>query len=171
MKIAQCVKEKIHSAVAANPTLTPTDIASGKGVGFVPSAVDVASSHLGKVAREVKKAKESRGLVLVSMWFWSCCRWSGQRRWSTKWRLQKQWWHVQEVWQVLPKFCWNWEWNSFHIYHVTADVNDCCRSRLYAVWYHVWWDQGVLLYFQCSCIQWHYHGVDGHWANQDGQTE
>ncbi len=46
IKIAQCVKEKIQTAVVSNPALTPSDIASGKGLGFVPSAVDVASSHL-----------------------------------------------------------------------------------------------------------------------------
>ena len=50
-KISQCVQDKIASAVISNPALTPTDIASGKGLGFTPSAVDAASSHLGKLAR------------------------------------------------------------------------------------------------------------------------
>ena len=61
--IAQCIKEKISKAVFLNPTLKPSDIACGKGVGFVPSAVDVPSSHLGKVTREVKKAKEMAGMT------------------------------------------------------------------------------------------------------------
>ena len=51
IKISQCVKDKIATAVTLNPALTPTDVAAGKGMGFIPSAVDVASSHLGKVAR------------------------------------------------------------------------------------------------------------------------
>jgi len=57
------LKERIQLAVASNPTLTPTDIAGGKGVGFTASAVDVASSHLGRVAREAKKVKEKKGLT------------------------------------------------------------------------------------------------------------
>ena len=31
-KIAECVKEKIHFAVSTNPSLTPHDIACGKGL-------------------------------------------------------------------------------------------------------------------------------------------
>ena len=37
-----------------------------KGVGFVPSAVDSASSHLGKVSREIQKAKEAAGVAKVN---------------------------------------------------------------------------------------------------------
>ena len=70
MKISQCVKERMQHAIASNPTLTPTDIACGKGVVFTPSAVDVASSHLGRVAREVKKVKESKGFTSKN---WSPC--------------------------------------------------------------------------------------------------
>ena len=51
-KIAQCVKE-INKAIASNPTLTASDISLGKGLGFVPCAVDVASSHLGRVSKVV----------------------------------------------------------------------------------------------------------------------
>ena len=58
-KISQCVQDKIASAVISNPALTPTDIASGKGLGFTPSAVDAASSHLGKLARKVSQVKRS----------------------------------------------------------------------------------------------------------------
>ena len=61
-KMCNFVKDKIHAAVTSNPILTPTDVTHGKGIGFIPSAVDTASSHLGKVAREVVKAKESLGI-------------------------------------------------------------------------------------------------------------
>ena len=37
-----------------------------KGVGFVLSAVDSASSHLGKVSREIQKAKEAVGMAKVN---------------------------------------------------------------------------------------------------------
>ena len=50
-KISQSVKEKICNAISSNPALTPSDIACGKGLGFIPSAVDVASSHTGKVSQ------------------------------------------------------------------------------------------------------------------------
>ena len=55
-KISQCVQDKVASAVISNPALTPTDIASGKGLGFTPSAVDAASSHLGKLVCQVKRS-------------------------------------------------------------------------------------------------------------------
>ena len=61
-KVCNFVKDKIHAAVTSNPILTPTDVSHGKGTSFIPSAVEMASSHLGKVAREVVKAKESLGI-------------------------------------------------------------------------------------------------------------
>ena len=61
-KIAQCVKEKINNAISANPALTPSEIACGKGIGFIPSAVDQASSHTGKVSQEIRRTKVSKGL-------------------------------------------------------------------------------------------------------------
>ena len=45
-----------------NPTLTPSEVASGKGMGFIPSAVDSASSHLGRILREINKGKGTLGL-------------------------------------------------------------------------------------------------------------
>ena len=54
----------------ANVSLTPTDISRGKGVGFIPSAVDAASSHLGRVAREVAKSKDNLGVRSKD---WSPC--------------------------------------------------------------------------------------------------
>ena len=57
-KISVCIKSKIDAAVTANPSLTPSDIACGKGLGFLPAAVDGASCHSGKMSLVVKKAKE-----------------------------------------------------------------------------------------------------------------
>ena len=62
-KIAQCVKERISNAVLTNPALTPTDISCGKVLGFIPSAVDGASSHSGKLSLEVRKTKQKIGLL------------------------------------------------------------------------------------------------------------
>lgn len=58
-KICNLVREKISNAVQSNVSLTPTDISQGKGIGFVPSAIDTASAHLGRVAREVSKIKHA----------------------------------------------------------------------------------------------------------------
>lgn len=69
-KICNLVKDKINDAIQANPSLTPTDVSLGTGVGFVPSAIDSASSHLGRVAREVAKKKNMLGLRDKS---WSPC--------------------------------------------------------------------------------------------------
>ncbi len=60
-KMAQCVKEKISTAVSINPALKPSEIACGKGLGFIPSAMDDASIHSGKVTQEVRKALSKRG--------------------------------------------------------------------------------------------------------------
>ena len=62
-KIAMCVKEKIRAAISANSALTPSEIACGKGLGFIPSAVDGASSHTGKVSQEIRKTKQRNGLM------------------------------------------------------------------------------------------------------------
>ena len=61
-KICDLVRDKISEAVHANWSLTPTDISHGKGVGFLPSAVDKASSHLGRLAREITKTKDTLGI-------------------------------------------------------------------------------------------------------------
>ena len=46
-KISQCVRERISNAVSTSPSLTTSDIAWGKGLGFLPSAADDASCHTG----------------------------------------------------------------------------------------------------------------------------
>ena len=43
-RIAQCIQEEITGVISASPALTPSDIASEKGLGFIPSTciVDIA---------------------------------------------------------------------------------------------------------------------------------
>ena len=62
-QIAQCIKSKICDAICANPALTPSEVACGKGLGFIPAAVDGASSHTGKVSHEIRKTKQMKGLI------------------------------------------------------------------------------------------------------------
>ena len=61
-KIAGYAKSKITD-VHINSSLTASDIAQGKGLPFIPSAVDGASSHIGKFAQIVKCGKEGSGLI------------------------------------------------------------------------------------------------------------
>ena len=65
-RIAQCIKERIGAAVSTNPALTRSDIACGKGIVFIPSAVDGASSHTGKVSHEIHKTKKRKGFLDIS---------------------------------------------------------------------------------------------------------
>ena len=69
-KICKLVQDKISDAIQSNPNLTPTDISLGAGIGFIPSAIDSASSHHGKVAREISRKKVEMGLKDKS---WSPC--------------------------------------------------------------------------------------------------
>ena len=62
-KIADYMKSKITEAVHINPSLTASDIAQGEGLPFIPSAVDGASSHIGKLAQIVKCGKEGSGRI------------------------------------------------------------------------------------------------------------
>ena len=63
-KIAGYVKSKITDVhMNVNPSLTASDIVQGKGLPFIPSAVDGASSHIGKLAQIVKCGKEGSGLI------------------------------------------------------------------------------------------------------------
>lgn len=41
------MRESIAEATMVNPTIKPSDIAKGKGIPFVPSAIDQASAHIG----------------------------------------------------------------------------------------------------------------------------
>ena len=69
-KICSLVQEKVRNAIQSNPSLTPTDISLGTGIGFIPSAIDSASSHHGRMAREVAKKKIVMGLKDKN---WSPC--------------------------------------------------------------------------------------------------
>ena len=51
------VKEVISNAAALNPSIRPSEIAKGFGVPIIPGAIDKASNHLGKISRELHKAK------------------------------------------------------------------------------------------------------------------
>ena len=62
-KISAHVSTTISQAVKANPSLTPSDIQTGKGIGFIPAAVDGASSHLGKISRIVSKTRQQSPLL------------------------------------------------------------------------------------------------------------
>ena len=55
----KCIKEKVNNAISANPALMPSEMACGKGIGFVPSVVDQASSHTGKISQEIKKTERN----------------------------------------------------------------------------------------------------------------
>ena len=56
-------KSKITEAVHINPSLTSSDIAQGKGLPFIPSAIDGASLHIGKLTQIVKHGQESGGFI------------------------------------------------------------------------------------------------------------
>ena len=58
-KMCSKVKESIAEATMVNPTIKPSDIAKGKGIPFVPSAIDQASAHIGRISREVQRAKKA----------------------------------------------------------------------------------------------------------------
>ena len=48
-------KKPTDYAVTADPSLTPSDIASGKGLVFLPAAVDGVSCHSRKLLSEEKR--------------------------------------------------------------------------------------------------------------------
>ena len=63
MVMAKFMKQQIGHAAITNPTLKPSEVARGIGLPVIPSAVDSASAHLGKISREMKKARECSGLT------------------------------------------------------------------------------------------------------------
>ena len=40
-----------------DPSIKPRNIARGKGVNTIPGAIDKASNHMGRIAREIRKSK------------------------------------------------------------------------------------------------------------------
>ena len=63
MVMAKFMKQQIGHAAITNPSLKPSEVARGIGLPVIPSAVDSASAHLGKISREMKKARECSGLT------------------------------------------------------------------------------------------------------------
>ena len=59
-KICSKVKESIAEATMVNPTIKPSDVAKGTGIPFVPSAIDQASAHIGRISCEVQTAKKAK---------------------------------------------------------------------------------------------------------------
>ena len=56
-KVCSKVKEMITEATELNPGLKPSDVAKGRGVLAIPGAIDMASSHIGRIGRQVRKSK------------------------------------------------------------------------------------------------------------------
>ena len=57
-KVCSMVKSVIQQSASCNSSLKPSQVAQGKSVPFVPGVVDEASSHIGRVAQVVKKARQ-----------------------------------------------------------------------------------------------------------------
>ena len=59
--ISAFVKESIFSAVTASPRLTADDLAAGRGLQFIPGAVDNAATSKDKIRGIRRKALEHFG--------------------------------------------------------------------------------------------------------------
>ena len=59
--ISAFVKESIFSAVTASPRLTAEDLAAGRGLQFIPGAVDNAATSKDKIRGIRRKALEHFG--------------------------------------------------------------------------------------------------------------
>ena len=55
------MKESIISAVTASPQLTANDLAAGRGLHFIPGAIDNAATNKDKIRGIRKKALEHFG--------------------------------------------------------------------------------------------------------------
>ena len=49
--------EDIHNAATSNTALKPSDVSKGKGLGYIPAAVDRACANLDRISRVMKKAR------------------------------------------------------------------------------------------------------------------
>ena len=56
-KMCSFVKKAIQQSASINPQLRANQIAQGKGLPFIPGAVDSASTHIGRVAQQIKKGR------------------------------------------------------------------------------------------------------------------
>ena len=57
-KMSRMVKATIQQSACVNPQLKPSHIAQGKGIPFIPGVVDEASTHIGRISREVRKGRQ-----------------------------------------------------------------------------------------------------------------
>ena len=57
-KMCSLVKKAIQESASINPQLKAKQISQGKGLPFIPGAVDSASTHIGRVAQQVKKGRQ-----------------------------------------------------------------------------------------------------------------
>ena len=56
-RLLSATKQNIANAAQLNPTLTPMEVAQGKGIGYIPGTVDHAGAHLGRISNALKKGK------------------------------------------------------------------------------------------------------------------
>ena len=61
-RIPQKVRQEITSAVMANPSITTSQISSGQGINYRPSAADLSASHPGRLNLIRKQALKKGGL-------------------------------------------------------------------------------------------------------------
>ena len=57
-KMCSFVKKAIQQSASINLQLKAKQISQGKGLPFIPGAVDSASTHIGRVAQQVKKGRQ-----------------------------------------------------------------------------------------------------------------
>ena len=55
--LLSATKQHIVKAAHLNPTLTPLEVAQGKGIGYIPGTADHAGAHLGRISSALKKGK------------------------------------------------------------------------------------------------------------------
>ena len=61
-RIPQKVRKEISSAVIANPSLTASQISSGQGIDYRPSAADLSATHPGRLNSIRKQALKKGGV-------------------------------------------------------------------------------------------------------------
>ena len=55
-------QEDIQSAAVANVSLKPSEISRGKGLGYIPAAVDRASANMDRISNVMCKARNNSAL-------------------------------------------------------------------------------------------------------------
>ena len=71
--VSSIVRNKIATAVPDNPRLTTNDLVVGRGLGFVPSAIDTASVNKDRLMiRSIRKTALEKGGNQRGMLFTAC---------------------------------------------------------------------------------------------------